>query len=205
MIIDGQTIEVYISNNAKYYFHKFGHLKQGVTIKVSPFDLPINSNKSVLAECDECKTVFSRSYQQLNRYPKHLCNSCNRKSVGDSNRIKQKTNGSWGFGKSGENHPRWNPNKNDLQLYRNEVRHYTENQPLHLLENFDKPRGLCGVDGAYQLDHKVSIKYGFEHKIPARVIGDLSNLRFIPWQENNQKRTTNHGEIYLNAFTMITK
>lgn len=87
----------------------------------------------------------------------------------------------------GTNHPRYNPNKRQFDMYKREVYQETKKHDLSVLENFDKPRGLCGVPGAYQLDHIISMKYGFENSIPASVIGHVSNLQFIPWEENRQK------------------
>lgn len=49
------------------------------------------------------------------------------------------------------------------------------------------PRVRCGVDGAYQLDHIISIKRGFEEGIPASTISHISNLQFISWKANRSK------------------
>ena len=54
--------------------------------------------------------------------------------------------------------------------------------------NFEK-RGISGIDGNYHLDHKFSIVEGFKQKINPLVIGDITNLEFLPWQENIKKRT----------------
>ena len=45
-------------------------------------------------------------------------------------------------------------------------------------------RGLCGVDGAYQLDHITPVRFGFDHGIPPEVIADVNNLQLIPWKDN---------------------
>jgi hypothetical protein len=50
--------------------------------------------------------------------------------------------------------------RTDWELYKREVWKITKMQPIHMLENFEKPRGLCGQKGAYQLDHITSIKKG---------------------------------------------
>lgn len=52
-------------------------------------------------------------------------------------------------------------------------------------------RGKMGVNGAYQIDHIIPIKYGFDNDINEELIADVSNLRFIPWEENAKK-----GEFY---------
>lgn len=51
-------------------------------------------------------------------------------------------------------------------------------------------RTICGVDGGYQLDHIVSIKYGFDNNIPPETIARLENLRLIPWKDNLLKSSS---------------
>lgn len=72
----------------------------------------------------------------------------------------------------------------EYKKYKMQVRKVTGKQPIHTLENYDKPRGKNGVNGAYQLDHILPVKLGFEWNISPDQIGDISNLRFIPWREN---------------------
>ena len=77
--------------------------------------------------------------------------------------------------------------------YRNQVDKVTRNQPIHLLENFDK-RGVAGVRGAYHLDHITSVWYGFQNNILSKKIGHISNLRMIPWLENQKKWLYNEAK-----------
>lgn len=73
------------------------------------------------------------------------------------------------------------------EKYYKQVRRITEQQPIHLLENYDK-RGLIGKhDEPYHLDHIIPIFHGWVHGIDAEIIGDISNLRFIPALENIKK------------------
>lgn len=51
----------------------------------------------------------------------------------------------------------------------------------------DYTRGLAGQDGVYHLDHKVSIRYGFDNNIPPEEIAKLENLQMLPWKENISK------------------
>jgi hypothetical protein len=53
------------------------------------------------------------------------------------------------------------------------------------------------VTGAYQLDHIIPQKIGFEMGIPPEIIGNILNLRFISWEENRQK-STNITEEHMN-------
>lgn len=72
---------------------------------------------------------------------------------------------------------------NRKQYYR-EVRKITRQQDIRILENYDKLRGLCGVDGAYQLDHIIPVSVGYEQNIAPATIGHISNLQIIPWKDN---------------------
>ena len=73
------------------------------------------------------------------------------------------------------------------EIYYKEVRYWTERQPIHLLEHYEK-RGRCDIDeNAYNLDHIIPIIYGFKNNIDPKIIGNISNLRFIPWDENVKK------------------
>jgi len=71
--------------------------------------------------------------------------------------------------------------------YQSEVRRLTRLQPIDTLPNFDKFRGLNGVEGAHQLDHIISIDSGWSSKIPPHYIAHISNLRIITWEENIKK------------------
>lgn len=70
--------------------------------------------------------------------------------------------------------------------YRTGVWRITKQQPLNVLEHFDE-RGRAGTDGAYQLDHIVSIHAGFKRNLPTKMIGHISNLKMIPWLDNVKK------------------
>ena len=74
----------------------------------------------------------------------------------------------------------------EKQMYKREVWRLTYQQPLESLLNFDL-RGRCGVPGAYQIDHMVSIEEGFQSGIPVEEIAHISNLQMLPWEDNRQK------------------
>lgn len=76
--------------------------------------------------------------------------------------------------------------KPEFDKYKSKVWSITKKQPLHLLENIDK-RALAGTKGGFQLDHIISIKDGFNKKISVDLIGHISNLRVITWEENLKK------------------
>ncbi len=81
--------------------------------------------------------------------------------------------------------------KDSKDRYYAEVWRITNQQPIQTLVNYDKLRGRAGVQGAYQLDHVVSISEGFLQGIDPKYIGCLSNLQFIPWEENLKKGSLN--------------
>lgn len=77
-----------------------------------------------------------------------------------------------------------------FQRYRNRVTTRTQRvYELHKEEinPHNHPRGRCGVDGAWQLDHIISVKEGFEKQIPVDVISAKENLQMLPWLENIRK------------------
>ncbi len=49
-------------------------------------------------------------------------------------------------------------------------------------------RKLCGEENGLQIDHIVSVKYGFQNKIPEEIISHPCNLRLVTWQENDSKK-----------------
>ena len=71
----------------------------------------------------------------------------------------------------------------DWKRYRNEVNRLTKQQPIQQLEHYDK-RAPNGKEGAYTLDHIISVVYGFKNNIPPEIISHISNLRMIPWKDN---------------------
>jgi hypothetical protein len=80
-----------------------------------------------------------------------------------------------------------NPNQNAFRRYQNKVHRLTK-KIQHLVDGYDKlKQGRMGKEDAYQIDHIIDIKWGFDNNIPAEIIAHISNLQFIPWQQNNKK------------------
>jgi hypothetical protein len=71
------------------------------------------------------------------------------------------------------------------QYYR-AVLNITNLQKIEVLEHFEK-RAKAPNEKAYHLDHIYPVNRGFLNGIPPEIIGDISNLRFIPWKENLAK------------------
>jgi len=66
---------------------------------------------------------------------------------------------------------------------------YLENK--HLINPLDLPRGRSGVKGAYQLDHIITVREGFEQGISPEELSKVSNLRMLPWEENLKRNRKN--------------
>ena len=79
----------------------------------------------------------------------------------------------------------------EKKLYYAMVWEVTEGQKLYLLENSDK-RGWKD----HHLDHIYPIAMGFQNNISPKKIGNIKNLRFIPYEENLSKgsKVTNESK-----------
>lgn len=82
--------------------------------------------------------------------------------------------------------------QSEYSKYVKEVWWWTRKQDIEHLINVEK-RGKAGVKGAYQLDHIIEISEGFIKEINPKIIGDISNLQMITWEENNKKRKYPNG------------
>ena len=74
----------------------------------------------------------------------------------------------------------------EFKKYKRKVMTITYRQPLDTLPNYEK-KGRMGEEGAYNIDHIISVKKGFMEGIPPEKIGDISNLEMIPWLDNIKK------------------
>lgn len=75
----------------------------------------------------------------------------------------------------------------EFQKYRNRVqvltrKTYEEYKDYINPNNFK--RAVAGVDEAYQLDHIVSVRYGFDNGFTPEEISNKDNLQMLPWKEN---------------------
>jgi hypothetical protein len=103
----------------------------------------------------------------------------------DTTKLVQKNNE-----RSGEKHPRWNPDRSKLSHYGSKVRALSERvyrENIDIINPERHPRGRCGVPGAYQLDHKRSIKECFLNDVSAEEAAALDNLQLLPWKDNRSK------------------
>ena len=78
----------------------------------------------------------------------------------------------------------------DFKKYRNRVSVRTRKTYEIFKEEINPNNyvlGKAGVVGAYQIDHIVSVREGFEKNIPIETISSKDNLQIIPWLENVKK------------------
>jgi len=69
----------------------------------------------------------------------------------------------------------------EKKKYYQAVRRITRRQKVEVLENYGKE--------GYDLDHIVSQIEGYRRQIDPKIIGDISNLRYIPASENRKLGT----------------
>lgn len=161
----------------KTYPNRASNTKKG---KVLPFkrNCPICSK--------ELSYATERSITRANN-ENSVCNSCSSKIYKKSwqyvikdDHIKKMAAKKAGY----DSYEEYMQDLDNRKKYYREVRKITRKQDISILENYDKLRGLCGVEGAYQLDHIIPISVGYEKGISAEVIGNIKNLQIIPWKDN---------------------
>jgi len=75
-----------------------------------------------------------------------------------------------------------------FQLYYKRVWYYTNiSAKLKYTKDELSNRSLCGVQNGLQLDHKFSIRKGFECSILPYIIGSQCNIELISWEDNRLK------------------
>jgi len=82
------------------------------------------------------------------------------------------------------------PVYSNFRKYRNRVAVRTRKTYAEFKEEINPqnfPLGKCGIDGAYQIDHIVTVRLGFEQGLLIEDISSRENLRIIPWLENIKK------------------
>jgi hypothetical protein len=88
--------------------------------------------------------------------------------------------------------PRYNPERHTREYWNfyNKVVWASEMTYLKYKDEINPnnyPRTLCGVEGGYQLDHKIPIDYGWKNKMTIEEMSCKENLQIISWQENRKK------------------
>lgn len=159
----------------------------GLRIKVQTNQLQPNSNVVVACACETCGRTYLQRFSRSHK----LCGKCGENvtkignTYGESNRGKP--------GRCGSDHPRHNPNLKAIRSYTNQVHWLTrKNYQLHkdLINPHDYPRTRCGVEGGWQLDHKIPIKRAFALGWPPEKAAAIANLQMLSWKDNRAKHAT---------------
>ena len=68
-----------------------------------------------------------------------------------------------------------------LHRYRLVVQYVTNQHRGELIEGYKT--GRCGTDGAWQVDHKLSVLYGYKNKVSPLLVGGINNLEVMEWED----------------------
>lgn len=191
MPIKSEVVEVTMNGSNMGYYKNLGYteLKRFKVVSIRLQDLPSGSNAKVHCSCDDCGSEFHRRYEGLTRDSakgRVLCQKCRYVASGKAVTISQ--TGQKRPSILGDKNPNYSNNKTEFQRYCRAVTRatYANKHIYSTWDNFDKI-GRCGVDGAYQLDHIMPKRFGFENNIPPETVGGIQNLQLIPWEANRNK------------------
>lgn len=168
----------------KYVIEMSNRLRGKKKTKYVKSNLP----KQFFRNCPDCGNEIgykTEKYLKSATINNTICNSCSAKKFKKNTHFLSKEKiQKMAATKAGYNS--WEEYQSSIpakKKYAREVWRITRKQPINKLRNYNK-RGKCGIDGAYQLDHIISIHEGFTNNIPPKVIGNIKNLQIIPWEEN---------------------
>lgn len=157
------------------YWRALGYdVKKSDKIKTLVSELPKIAKTLVSCRCDDCGKKYLRQFKSNT----DICFICNAKKVSSF------------FERIGSKHPRWRSDKSAYRGFANQVRWLTEKTyraHISTINPHNLPRAVNGTNGAYQLDHIVSVKRAFELGMTIEETADVSNLQLIPWEENIAK------------------
>ena len=209
-MITNTLFEIPITNRNVSAFKNLGYqVKSGSSYLIKLEDCP--GKIAVTCKCDKCGIYYTVTKGRLNETNSKFCKehrwevySETRKEYWNSDegikirktkgpKISKSKKGIKIEACSGPKNGRWNPNKSERNKYYYSVRSFTNKTFKEEVDNLPNRHlsGICGVKGAYQLDHRVSIKYGFENGVPPEIIGHICNLEMIPWEKNRSKDSKN--------------
>lgn len=156
-----------------------------------------NIEKKFFKPCPKCDQSQGYSTEKLMKEAirlNTLCNTCsgivNRKGHKMNNKISHERRLELIAKREGfTSYETYQDTLKGFKRYLLRVWRLTYKQPLESLENFNR-RGMSGIPGAYQIDHKISVKDGYLHNLPESDIASINNLRMIPWEENIKKSSS---------------
>jgi len=88
-------------------------------------------------------------------------------------------------------------NTTHYKKYCSKVRKLTEKNYVkyqNIINPNNYPRTLCGVEGGYQIDHKLSVRFCYNNNISEEVCSSVDNLQMLEWTKNLNKRYVNNFE-----------
>lgn len=142
--------------------------------------------KKVDYECVSCKEINQDTIHNLQRRKTLECWKCSRKRcVSLMNRKRPKD-----YFPKKEKHWNWNSDRKasrKFYFYAYKCRKITEetySKYKKVINPNNYTRTKAGVENGYQLDHKISIKWGFVHGLNPKIVGSLENLQMLPWKDN---------------------
>ncbi len=149
--------------------------------------LPDNTGKSPWN-----KGLTADSHDSIAKYQKSQTGQKRQGNYISSDRWKGENNPWYGKNRSGSNHPSYNPDRRNRKFksYLSKVRVLTERTYIKHMNEINPnnyPRTLSGVEGGYQLDHKISIIYGWNNSIQPEILASKDNLQMLEWKENRIK------------------
>lgn len=198
-MITNTLFEIPITNRNVSAFKNLGYqVKSGSSHLIKLEDCP--GKIAVTCKCDKCGIYYTVTKGRLNETNSKFCKE-HRWEVYSETR-KEYWNSDEGIkirkakgpkisknrtGKGLKSKEHWIDKKKYHKYCMDVKRHqYKYRNEISKMKNFTKI-GKCGVKGAYQLDHIISKKFGYDNKIPAEHIGHICNLQIIPWEENLSK------------------
>jgi len=163
-----------------------------VGIKKPNYKRNPNIKKTFYRKCPNCGCTLwyiSKGSKNCAEDKSTVCNRCSNIKYNKARypMLKEESRNKMAATKAGFNsYEEYINNLPEIKKYRREVWKLTYKQPISNLPNFNK-RGLCGVIGAYQIDHIISISEGYKTNIPPNKIAEISNLQMLPWKQNLNK------------------
>jgi len=116
---------------------------------------------------------------------------------------KQRCIGCWGKQLRGDKNPRWNLDKTEFQKYRIKVNTLTRKNKKQLFEDWDGKdyyncRDINNLPKKdITIDHKISVKYGFDNNISVEEISNINNLCICSRKSNCCKWNLNSDDYIL--------
>lgn len=90
--------------------------------------------------------------------------------------------------------------RSEFYRYKSVIAYLTEKHRKQISKGYVV--GLAGENNAWHIDHIFSIMDGYKHGVSPLLIGNLHNLRMIPWEENLSKHAK--SEISLEKLLELT-